>query len=132
MADPDVRRRLVLFATLLVACFVTSWLPLPFSLATAAFALWALVLGIVTLLRVRRSPDRSFTMPLLLVGIVSSALLILSSGSAAIFLDEQLTWQECRSAAVTVGAGEECDRAHRQAIEERVRQLTGVTRTSSR
>lgn len=131
MADPAVRRRLTVFATLLVACFVTSWLPLPFSLATAGFALWALVLGIATLRRVRRSPDRGFTVPLLLVGIVSSVLLVLSTGSAAIMLSEQLAWQECRGAAVTVRASEECDRAHRQAIEERVRELTGTLRTRS-
>lgn len=130
VADPVVRRRLAVFATLLVACFVTSWLPLPFSLATAGFALWALVLGIATLRRVRRSADQGFTRPLLLVGIVSSALLVVSTGSAAIVLPEQMAWQRCRAGAVTVEAAEQCDREHRKAVEDRMRQLTGTLRTT--
>ena len=125
VTDPVVRRRLATFATLLVACFVVSWLPLPFSLATAGFALWALVLGIMTLRRVRRAKERGFTVALLVVGIVSAALLIVSTGSVAIVLPVQQEWQECRAGAVTVEAIDACDRAQREGVEERLRELTG-------
>ena len=131
ITDPVVRRRLGVFATLLLACFVTSWLPLPFSLATIGFAAWALVLGIVTLRRVRRSPERGMATPMLMVGIFSAVLLVVSTGSVALVWPVQRAWQECRSRAVTVEAVEQCDRTQRQDIEEHLRRITGLSRTGS-
>jgi len=127
--DPVVRGRLAVFATLLVACFVTSLLPLPFSLATIGFALWALVLGIVTLRRVRRSPERGMSVTLLMVGILSAALLVISTGSVALGWPVQKAWQDCRSRAVTLEAVEECDRTQRVELEEHLRRLTGLDRS---
>lgn len=131
VVDPVVRRRLATFATLLIACFVTSWLPLPFSLATIVFAAWALVLGIVTLRRVRRSPERGMAVPLLMIGVFSALLLVLSTGSVAVVWPVQQAWQECRSGARTVAAIEQCDRTHREDVEEHLRRITGLSRSSS-
>ena len=126
-----MRRRLALFATLLVACFVTSWLPLPLSLATVVFASWALVIGIMTLRRVRRSKERGMAVTLLVVGVVSAALLVVSTGSVALVWPVQKAWQDCRAGAVTVEAIEQCDRTQRQDVEDYLRNLTGLSRSTA-
>lgn len=131
IADPVVRRRLGVFATLLIACFVTSLLPLPFSLATLVFSAWALVLGIVTLRRVRRSPERGMAMPLLMVGVFSALLLVVSTASVAVVWPVQQAWQECRGRAQTVEALEQCDRTHREDVEAHLRRITGLSRDGS-
>src|SRR5690554_6401268 len=111
--DPVVRRRLGLFATLLVACFATSWLSLPWSLATIVFAGWALVVGIMTLRRVRRTKERGLVLPLLIVGVFSALMLVLSTSAMVLVWPVQQAWQECRAGAVTVEAREQCDRQQR-------------------
>jgi len=131
VTDPVVRRRLGLFATLLVACFVTSWLPLPFSLATVAFAGWALVLGIMTLRRVLRAKERGMLVPLLAVGVLSALMLVLSTGAVALVWPVQQAWQECRAGAVTVEAVERCDRQQRIDLEDHLRELFNLSARES-
>ncbi len=127
VTDPLVRRRLGLFATLLVACFVTTWLPLPFSLATLVFAGWALVIGIMTLRHVLRAKERGIVVPLLVVGIFSSVMLVASTGTVLLVWPVQQAWQECRAGAVTVEAVERCDRQQRQDLEEHLRGIMGLS-----
>jgi len=129
--DPVVRRRLSLFATLLVACFVTSWLPLPWSLSTVVFAAWGLVIGIMTLRRVLRSKERGIVVPLLVVGIFSALMLVVSTGSVALVWPVQRAWQECRAGAVTVEAREQCDRQQRADLEAHLRELLRLPESSS-
>jgi len=127
VTDPLVRRRLGLFATLLVACFVTSWLPLPYSLATIVFAGWALVIGIMTLRHVRRAKTGGVVVPLLVVGIFSAVMLVVSTGTVLLVWPVQQAWQECRAGAVTVEAVERCDRQQRQDLEAHLRGIMGLS-----
>lgn len=125
VTDPLVRRRLGVFATLLVACFATSWLPLPFSLATLVFAAWALVLGIMTLRRVLRAKERGLVVPMLVAGVFSAGMLIVSTGTMVLVWPVQQAWQECRTGAVTVEAVERCDRQQRADLEDHLRDVFG-------
>jgi len=125
-ADPELRRRLSLFATLLVACFVTSWFPLPWSLATIPFALWAVVVGILALRHVRRTKEKGLVLPLLIVGLLSATMLVLSTAATLLVWPVQREWQECRAGAVTLEALEECDRQQRVDLENYLRERLGL------
>lgn len=120
--DPVLRSRLTLFATLLLACFVTSLFPLPWSLATIAFAVWAVVLGVQALRHVRRTKAKGLVVPLLVVGLFSATMLVVSTSATLLVWPVQRAWQECRAGAVTLEAIEQCDRQQRLDVENYLRE----------
>lgn len=120
--DPAVRPGLSLFATLLLAAFATSFLPLPWSLSSAAFAAWAVVHGVLALRRTLRTGERGLLVPMLVVGVLSASLMLVSTLTVALVWPVQRGWQECRAGALTVEAQEQCDRELRVDLEDYLRE----------
>ncbi len=130
--DPEalrvVQRRMGTFLLLVLAALLTSRLRLPWQLGSLAFVLVALGTGIWALTGARRPGVREQVVPMLVVGLVFTAMLALSMSSSLILWSEQMTRQECLDHAVTLSSADACDTAYQDAVERRLDELTNPRR----
>lgn len=122
--DPEAaaaaRRAAGTFVLFVLASLFSLALPLPWQLATIAFAVGAVVTGIRALLAARRAGRGSNLGPLLVVGIALTAMVAMSALSSAVVYDLSVARQECLGRALTTSATETCETSFRQSVEDRI------------
>lgn len=112
------------FLLLVLASLLTSRLRLPWQVGSLAFALTAFGTGVWALTVARRPGLREQVAPMLVVGLVFTAMLALSMASPLLLWSEQMTHQDCLDHAVTLSARDACETAYQDAVEQRLDRLT--------
>lgn len=103
------------FGLAMLACLVTSTLPLPWQAGGLAFALLALVMGVRALRSVRASGVRGVLVPALSIGLAFAAVLALSMVTSLAMWPLQMDRQDCLRDALTISAQQTCEEQFREA-----------------
>ena len=115
----DAGRAVMRFGLLMLAALLTSRLPVPWQVASPVFALAAVVVGLRSVVRVRRAGVRGVLPAMLGGGIALSVVLLLSSLTMLALWPAQVERQQCLDSALTIAAQEQCERAFQEAVTER-------------
>lgn len=122
--DPEAARaatrRVMHFALMMFAALVTGTFPLPWQLASFAFALGAVVMGARALLSVRRSGLRGGIVAVLAAGVGFSVAMLVSLVAVVALWPAQMELQDCQRDALTISAQERCQEAFDDAVSERL------------
>lgn len=125
--DPEAaaaaRRASLTFVLLVLASLFSLALPLPWQLATVAFTVGTVVMGIRALLATRRAGGSSNLGPMLVVGIALSVMMSMSVLSSAVVYDLSVARQECLARALTTSATAACEKDFRESVEQRLQDL---------
>lgn len=103
------------FGLAMLACLVTSTLPLPWQAGALAFALLAMVMGIRALRSVWVSGARGAMVPALSIGLAFAGVLTLSMVTSLALWPLQMERQDCLRDALTIAAQERCEADFRDA-----------------
>jgi hypothetical protein len=125
----DLRRLARLFratALLVLATVVADLLSFPWFVVAGPVAIVAIVVGARALLLAVQTRQRQPRMMLVLLLIIA-ALSLARPVTALMTWDVESTYARCQVAAITVQAQDACVTEYRQALTERVDQLTGRT-----
>mgnify|MGYP003307096249 CR=1 FL=1 len=104
----SARGYLRIFAALVVAVLLTSGLALPWKLVPLALAVAAVVVGILTLIKVVRHGTGPTQMFITALGLVASVVMTLGLGLAVATWDNTEKLENCMSRALTMQAQDEC------------------------
>ncbi|WAP51271.1 hypothetical protein OL239_15710 [Arthrobacter sp. ATA002] len=104
----STRSYLRIFVALVVAVLLTSGLALPWKLVPLALALAAVVVGILTLIKVVRYGIGAPQMFITSLGLAASAVMALGLGLAVATWDNTEKLENCMGRALTVQAQDEC------------------------
>lgn len=120
--DPETARaasrRILHFGLLMIAGVITSTLPLPLQVASIAFLLGAVVVGVLALRAVWRSGLRG-ALPLVLgAGVAISALMALSMTALLAVWPVQMERQDCLRHALTISARETCEERFQESLDD--------------
>lgn len=96
------------FGLLALAAVLATSLPLPWGLAGIAFTLAAVAVGIMALVAVVRARLRAATVVMISIGLGLVGLLLLSQLGMVLFYDVTRADQQCRTAAITDQAQQQC------------------------
>ena len=106
-------------------------LPWPWPLLSGVLCLAALVLGIVALVKVRRSKVRGAMTPVLVVGLVLAAVMGTTSLSQVVFWREYGAYSQCIGSAITEQARDACGARLDQSLDDRLRQMEQLVERQS-
>lgn len=123
-------RRVVHLGLLMFGTLVCSSLPLPWQLAGLAFAVAAIVVGVIALRTLARARVRGILPAVVVLALVFSGLSVLSYGATILFWSVSMQRQDCLQGAITVSAQAGCESDYRDALQAKLDQLTGATRPS--
>ena len=115
------------FALLVLASLIANGLPLPWQAGALAFSLPALVVGGLALRAVVRAGLRRLPTVMLGLGLTMTVFMVIGQIGLLALWPVQQDLQECRSRALTLSAGEQCQRD----FDERISDLTRLTNPSS-
>jgi len=121
-ADLKLRDDRLVFAALLLATLVCTFLPLPFRLAGMLSGMWGVLLGVRLLARLARRArtGRSARGHLgIAVGLGALAVMLLELGTEAAFLPAYQDRQDCLDGANTVAEQHACEQAFTQRLSSR-------------
>ena len=104
----DTRGYLRIFLALVVAVLLTSGLALPWKLVPLALALAAVVVGVLTLIKVVRFGMGPAQMFITALGLAASVVMTLGLGLAVATWDSTQKLEDCMSNALTMQAKQEC------------------------
>ncbi len=121
----EVSRPVLHFGLFMLAAVIAMQLDLPWQLASLAFAVGAIIVGIRGLVRVFKKRIGGFIAALLIFGLALTGMLVLTSVGNLALWDEQMERQRCLNAAVTVAAQDACESAYTDAVEERFGTMIG-------
>lgn len=127
-AQRRAARHVTTFVLLLLAALAASMLPLPWQLGGLGFIAAALVAGTAALRAARRAGTRDQVAPLVVVGLVFTALMGITLGGSLLLWSAQTERQECLAAALTIQAEQRCEAQYQDAVEQRLRELSGQPR----
>lgn len=106
------------FGVLMMLTLLTGELPVPWQVAAPIVGMVTLGYGFRTLMRVYKLRWRGMLAPMLIGGLVLTALTTMSVTTRVTLLwDEQVAYQQCRDNAITIAAQERCEREYQEAIE---------------
>ncbi len=115
-----LRRRLLLFSATTIGALLATSLPLPWQVLGGALSAAAVVLGVLTIRAVWRTPLRRSLLPVLVIGLAIATMYLTSSLAVVATWPIQVERQRCVERALTVSAREACEEQYRAALEERV------------
>lgn len=113
------------FGLLMLATLVAATLSLPWQAAALAFAIAAMVAGVIALRSVWRAGLRGALLPVLGMGLAFAALMSLSLVTMLALWPVQMQRQECLRDALTISASEACEAQYQDALQERLDRATG-------
>lgn len=104
----STRSYLRIFVALVVAVLLTAGLALPWKLVPLALAVAAVVVGILTLIKVVRYGVGPAPMVVTALGLAASVVMTLGLGLAVVTWDSTEKLENCLGKALTMQAQEEC------------------------
>ena len=113
------------FGLLMLAALLTSRLPVPWQVASPVFALAAVIFGVRSIVRVRRTGIRGTLTAMLAGGVALSVVLLLSSLTMLSLWSAQVDRDRCLGSALTISAKEQCERTFQDAVTQRYGTSTG-------
>jgi len=108
-----VNRTFLLFGASLVVRFL---LPAPWSAASLAFALAALVVSILAAISARRARAGGTVLAAALVMTLAASIGVLVGAVSLLLLPAEIEYQRCQTSAVTVSAEHACTAAYEEAV----------------
>ena len=120
--SPRVVKTTRAFALSLALSVVLAILPLPWSRAGLAFAVAAVVLGVVAMLAMRSGASTGLW-ALTIVGTLAAGSLSLTYGASVLFYKELAAYQACSADALTITAVDRCSAEFEKAQKERTAEL---------
>lgn len=112
-------RSVLHFGLLMLGAVLTMQLDLPWQLASIAFAVAAVVVGVRAMVRALKEGQRGGIAALLVFGLVLSGMLVVSTISSLVLWNETMERQQCLNSAITVTAQERCEQAYQESIDDR-------------
>lgn len=113
----EVNRGVMRYGLLMVLALMGGLLPIPWQAIGPIAGLVALVSGGKLLVRVLQLRWRGMLAPLLVGGLLLTALTTMASMTQlALFWDEQSAYQDCREQAITIAAQDRCLADYQDAI----------------
>ncbi|ROR73639.1 hypothetical protein EDD31_2026 [Bogoriella caseilytica] len=116
---------LALLVVVLLAVFAPPW---PWPILVTVLAAATVVLGVVSLVRLRKAKVRGLPVLSTLIGMIMAAFMTLSSAGQLVFWEAYQDFAECRSSAITQQATQLCQARLEQAIETRTQELMDSVR----
>lgn len=132
--DPEQLRRIGAsvrhFGAFLLAAVLVGTFPLPWRVASLAFVVGALVVGVRALSLVRRAHVRGALVPLLAVGLLFTGILAIGTVGSLVFWSAETHRQECLSGALTISARSACEQQYQDDLsrwQQEVRRSAGLS-----
>lgn len=106
------------FAVLLIASFITTFLPLPFRMVSVVFSLAAAVWGIIVLVRFWKKNIAHTQLAVFVFGVIASLFMAAMTGSTAARWDTDMKYQTCVSEAITHQSRTQCFTTYQNELKE--------------
>ncbi len=116
--SPKAARRAMLFVLLMGASVLLGFLPVPWMVVSALTAVAAMVVGVMTMVAMRRSATMGLWI-LMVLGLGLAASMTLVAASSAVLQEELSEYQECQRYALTIKAQRACESTLEEASEAR-------------
>lgn len=130
--DPErvalVARHARTFAALLLAAVLTATFPVPWQVASLAFTVLALVVGLRALVLAFRGRVRGPMSAMLAGGVAVAAFWLVTSLGMTLLWPAYLDRQECLAGALTVTARHQCENQFQDSLQDRLKNLQERTR----
>lgn len=106
------------FAVLLIAAFITTFLPLPFRMVAVGFSLAAAVWGTIVLVRFWKKDIAHSQLAVFVFGVIASLLMAAMTGSTAARWETEMNYQTCVSEAITQQSRTQCFTTYQNELKE--------------